>query len=79
MAGCSRDHLLVALVGEDRQCEATVLGVGLAAYPASFLQAADGAVALHLRRREYPALAPSGILLVLAMVVAWGRFGPYGF
>jgi hypothetical protein len=38
-----------------------------------------GAVALHLRRREYPALAPSGVLLVLAAVVAWGRFGPYGF
>ncbi|MEA5360907.1 DoxX family protein [Amycolatopsis sp., V23-08] len=38
-----------------------------------------GAVALHLRRGEVPALVPSGVLLVLAAVVAWGRFGPYAF
>ncbi|VVJ20784.1 Uncharacterised protein [Amycolatopsis camponoti] len=38
-----------------------------------------GAVVLHLRRGEFPALAPSGVLLVLAAVVAWGRFGPYAF
>ena len=38
-----------------------------------------GAVAMHLRRREYPALAPSGVLLVLAVVLAWGRYGPYAF
>ncbi|MFG1606078.1 DoxX family protein [Actinoplanes sp. NPDC049265] len=38
-----------------------------------------GAVVMHLWRREYPALAPSGVLLILAAVVAWGRFGPYGF
>ncbi|WP_372660309.1 DoxX family protein [Amycolatopsis kentuckyensis] len=38
-----------------------------------------GAVVLHLRRAEFPALVPSGVLLVLAAVVAWGRFGPYAF
>ncbi|GLY38288.1 hypothetical protein Amsp01_043120 [Amycolatopsis sp. NBRC 101858] len=38
-----------------------------------------GAVVLHLRRGEVPALVPSGVLLVLATVVAWGRFGPYAF
>ncbi|MFD8804399.1 DoxX family protein [Streptomyces sp. NPDC059597] len=38
-----------------------------------------GAVAMHLRRREIPALAPSGALLILAVTVAWGRFGPYAF
>ncbi|MBQ0854552.1 DoxX family protein [Streptomyces sp. BH-SS-21] len=37
------------------------------------------AVAMHLRRREFPALAPSGVLLILAAAVAWGRFGPYAF
>ncbi|MCG8916789.1 DoxX family protein [Actinokineospora sp. PR83] len=38
-----------------------------------------GAVVLHLRRGEFSALAPSGVLLALAVVVAWGRFGPYAF
>ncbi|TQS46488.1 DoxX family protein [Cryptosporangium phraense] len=38
-----------------------------------------GAVAMHVVRREYAALVPSGVLLVLALVVAWGRFGPYAF
>ncbi|WP_432838291.1 DoxX family protein [Dactylosporangium sp. CA-092794] len=38
-----------------------------------------GAVVMHLRRGEFPALAPSGVLLILAAVVAWGRFGPYAF
>ncbi|MTD53811.1 DoxX family protein [Amycolatopsis pithecellobii] len=38
-----------------------------------------GAVVMHLQRREFPALAPSGVLLILAAVVAWGRFGPYAF
>ncbi|MEV5475064.1 DoxX family protein [Streptomyces sp. NPDC052207] len=38
-----------------------------------------GAVAMHLRRGEIPALAPSGALLILAATVAWGRFGPYAF
>lgn len=38
-----------------------------------------GAVVMHLRRREFAALAPSGVLLILAAVLAWGRFGPYAF
>ncbi|MFE5038204.1 DoxX family protein [Streptomyces sp. NPDC056683] len=38
-----------------------------------------GAAAMHLRRGEYPALAPSGVLLILAATVTWGRFGPYAF
>jgi hypothetical protein len=32
-----------------------------------------------VRRHEIPALVPSGMMLVLAAVIAWGRFGPYAF
>lgn len=32
-----------------------------------------GALALHLSRREYHQLAPSGVLLILAAIVAVGR------
>ena len=35
-----------------------------------------GAIITHIRRREPAALVPA-VLLVLAAVVAWGRFGPY--
>lgn len=38
-----------------------------------------GAVIVHVRRGELPALVPSVVLLILAAVVAWGRFGPYAF
>lgn len=38
-----------------------------------------GAVVVHVRRKEVPAMAPSVVLLVLAAIVAWGRFGPYSF
>ncbi|QYX76761.1 DoxX family protein [Streptomyces akebiae] len=38
-----------------------------------------GAVVFHLRRGETKETAPSLVLLVLAAVVAWGRFGPYAF
>ncbi|MBM9466722.1 DoxX family protein [Nakamurella leprariae] len=38
-----------------------------------------GAVAMHVARREWSALVPSGVLLVLAALVAWARFGPYAF
>jgi hypothetical protein len=38
-----------------------------------------GAVVLHVRRKELPGAVPSVVLLVLAVVVAWGRFGPYAF
>ena len=38
-----------------------------------------GAAITHVRRKE-PAIVPANIvLLVLAVVVAWGRFGPYHF
>jgi uncharacterized membrane protein len=36
-----------------------------------------GAVIVHLRRREAPASLPAVVLLVLAVFVAWGRFGPF--
>ncbi|WP_428965360.1 DoxX family protein [Micromonospora fluostatini] len=36
-----------------------------------------GAVVIHVRAREYPAAALTGLLLVAALLVAWGRFGPY--
>ncbi|MGT2532763.1 DoxX family protein [Streptomyces nojiriensis] len=38
-----------------------------------------GAAVLHLRRKEATALPVALLLLVLAAVVAWGRFGPYAF
>jgi uncharacterized membrane protein YphA (DoxX/SURF4 family) len=38
-----------------------------------------GAIVTHARRREQQAIVINVILLVLAVVVAWGRFGPYAF
>lgn len=38
-----------------------------------------GAAVVHVRRKELQTIAPSVVLLVLAAVVAWGRFGPYSF
>ena len=38
-----------------------------------------GAAATHLRRREPHMVAVNGVLLILAAVVAVGRFGPYPF
>jgi uncharacterized membrane protein YphA (DoxX/SURF4 family) len=35
--------------------------------------------AVHARRKEAPMIAMNVVLLVLAVVVAWGRFGPYSF
>jgi hypothetical protein len=32
---------------------------------------------VHLRRKEPMAIAFNAVLFVLAVVVAWGRFGPY--
>lgn len=37
------------------------------------------AIAVHLRRKEYPGIAFNVVLLLLAAFVAWGRFGPYSF
>jgi uncharacterized membrane protein YphA (DoxX/SURF4 family) len=36
-----------------------------------------GAAAVHARRREWPFIAVNAVLLALAVIVAWGRFGPY--
>jgi uncharacterized membrane protein YphA (DoxX/SURF4 family) len=38
-----------------------------------------GAIITHVRRREPAGVAITGILFVLSVVVAWGRFGPYSF
>jgi len=38
-----------------------------------------GAAITHVRRGELLMIAVNGVLLVLALVVAWGRFGPYAF
>jgi hypothetical protein len=38
-----------------------------------------GAAAVHARRKEAPMVGVNAVLLVLAVVVAWGRFGPYSF
>lgn len=47
-------------------------GVGLAALMA-------GAAITHGRRKETPMVAANAVLLVLALVIAWGRFGAYAF
>jgi hypothetical protein len=36
-----------------------------------------GAAATHRRRRELPMVGINAVLLLLAVVVAWARFGPY--
>lgn len=36
-----------------------------------------GAVVVHIQRKENQALAAPVILLILSLVVTWGRFGPY--
>jgi uncharacterized membrane protein YphA (DoxX/SURF4 family) len=38
-----------------------------------------GAAITHARRAESRAIATNIVLLLLAVVVAWGRFGPYPF
>ena len=38
-----------------------------------------GAAITHARRREVPLIAVNTVLLALAAVVAWGRFGPHSF
>jgi len=35
------------------------------------------AMGTHARRREPSAIAFNAVLLVVAVVIAWGRFGPY--
>jgi hypothetical protein len=38
-----------------------------------------GALVVHQRRGEVNHFAAPAVLLVLAVFVAWGRFGPYSF
>jgi uncharacterized membrane protein YphA (DoxX/SURF4 family) len=38
-----------------------------------------GAAITHARRREPQMIVINGVLLALAAVVVWGRFGPYSF
>ena len=38
-----------------------------------------GAIATHARRSEYSNVAVNVVLAVVAIVVAWGRFGPNQF
>ena len=38
-----------------------------------------GAIVTHGRRRETQSIIMNVVLLVLATVVVWGRFGPYSF
>ncbi len=38
-----------------------------------------GAAITHARRKEAPMIAINLVLLLLAAVVIWGRFGPYSF
>ena len=37
------------------------------------------ATGLHARRKEPQAIGFNAILLIVAAVIAWGRFGPYSF
>jgi uncharacterized membrane protein YphA (DoxX/SURF4 family) len=38
-----------------------------------------GAAVTHARRKENQMIGANAVLLILAAVVAWGRFGPYSF
>ncbi|PWU52698.1 DoxX family protein [Micromonospora globispora] len=38
-----------------------------------------GAVVLHARAKETQMAVVTAVLLLAALVVAWGRFGPYAF
>ena len=38
-----------------------------------------GAIVVHGLRKEVSALAAPALLLIVAVIVAWGRFGPYAF
>lgn len=38
-----------------------------------------GAAITHNRRNENQAIVINGVFLILAAIVAWGRFGPYSF
>lgn len=33
----------------------------------------------HIRKGEYSSIAVNAVILILAAVIAWGRFGPHAF
>ncbi|MEV4861637.1 DoxX family protein [Streptomyces ossamyceticus] len=37
------------------------------------------AATYHARKKVFPAIGLNAVLLILAVLVAWGRFGPYNF
>ena len=51
--------------------------VPLAAVGVALLMA--GAIVVHARRHETQAIVVNVVLLALAVLVAWGRFGPQSF
>jgi uncharacterized membrane protein YphA (DoxX/SURF4 family) len=51
--------------------------VPLAAVGLAFVMV--GAIVVHARRKEPMNIAVNVVLIALAVVVAWGRFGPYSF
>jgi uncharacterized membrane protein YphA (DoxX/SURF4 family) len=38
-----------------------------------------GAAVVHARRKEYQGIVVNVVILILAALVVWGRFGPYSF
>jgi uncharacterized membrane protein YphA (DoxX/SURF4 family) len=38
-----------------------------------------GAAITHVRRKESQMIVANAILAILAVIVVWGRFGPYSF
>src|SRR5712692_3611022 len=59
-----------------------LLGIGVFLAPLAALGLVAtmiGAALTHIRRQEYLQIAGNGVLLVMAAIVAWGRFGPYHF
>ena len=59
-----------------------LLGIGVFLAPLAALGLVGtmiGAALTHIRRGEYLSIAVNGVLLVMAAIVAWGRFGPYHF
>ena len=59
-----------------------LLGIGLLLTPLAALGLVGtmiGAALTHIRRGELRSLPVNAVLMLLAAIVAWGRFGPYHF
>ncbi|MET7989041.1 DoxX family protein [Streptomyces sp. NPDC005281] len=72
----------VELLGAIGLVAPAALGIASVLTPVAALGLAlvmAGAMVVHARRRETSLIAMNLVLLVLAAVVAWGRFGPYSF